>query len=37
VDASVSRRLRQILEEPAFQAVVMEHYLQRVFEQGREA
>ena len=26
---------RQILDEPAFQAVVMDHYLQRVFEQAR--
>ena len=26
---------RQILDEPAFQAVVMDHYLQRVFEAAR--
>ncbi len=26
---------RQILDEPTFQAVVMDHYLQRVFEQAR--
>ena len=27
----------KILDEPAFQAVVMEHYLQRVFEGARGA
>ena len=26
---------RQILDDPAFQAVVMDHYLQRVFERAR--
>jgi type I restriction enzyme R subunit len=28
---------RKILDEPTFQAIVMEHYLQRVFEQARSA
>ena len=26
---------RRILDDPAFQTVVMDHYLQRVFEQAR--